>query len=49
MERHFCDKCNYTWLNRIKKKPKQCPHCKSKQWNEIQEKREQEIIKDRFK
>jgi rubrerythrin len=33
MERHICNKCNHSWLKRFEKKPKPCPHCKSKHWD----------------
>lgn len=30
-----CKKCNHSWNVRIKTKPKECPHCKCRNWEQI--------------
>lgn len=39
-----CNRCGHRWLIRNLKEPKQCPKCKSKQWNR---ERVRKIARDR--
>lgn len=32
-----CLRCKHTWYPRTPKKPKLCPSCKSKYWNEARD------------
>ena len=31
--KYKCKKCEHEWLPRIEEKPKQCPRCKSYNWD----------------
>ena len=33
MKKNKCQRCAYEWVQRIEKKPLQCPACKSRYWN----------------
>ncbi len=34
-----CKRCGYTWTPRSYYKPKSCPHCKNRKWDEEREER----------
>ena len=33
VKKYTCARCNYSWISRITTIPKQCPHCKSPNWD----------------
>jgi len=33
MADHVCKKCKWVWMGRTRGKPKECPHCKSYNWD----------------
>ena len=39
MKEYKCLRCTHKWFPRSNKKPKLCPSCKSKYWDEVRDER----------
>ena len=52
MDKCKCKKCKHEWIPRVEN-PKECPECKSREWNEedkiIVTKEDEEKVKERLK
>jgi predicted Zn-ribbon and HTH transcriptional regulator len=38
---YTCKKCGYTWIPRTERKPKECPECKRRKWDEEPKRKEE--------